>query len=47
LPDTIKFILVLGVLAGVIYGGALALASFPPEQSEIIKPLPHEKLRQK
>jgi len=47
LPDTLKFILVLGVLAGVIYGGVVALASFPPEQSEIIKPLPHEKLRQK
>ena len=47
LPDTIKFLLVLGVLAGVIYGGVVALATFPPEQSEIIKPLPHEKLRQK
>ena len=46
MPDTIKFLLVLGVIAGVIYGGALALASFPPEQMEITKPLPHEKLRQ-
>ena len=47
LPDTIKFLLVLGILAGVVYGGVVALATFPPEQSEIIKPLPHEKLRQK
>ncbi len=47
MPDTIKFILVLGILAGVIYGGVVALATFPPEQNEIIKPLPHEKLRQK
>ena len=46
MPDTIKFLLVLGVIAGAIYGGALALASFPPEQTEITKPLPHEKLRQ-
>jgi hypothetical protein len=45
LPDTVRFLLVVGVIAGLIYGGALALASFPPEQTEIIKPLPHEKLR--
>ena len=47
MPDTIKFLLVLGIIAAVIYGGALALASFPPEQTEITKPLPHEKLRQR
>jgi hypothetical protein len=44
-PDTLKFLIVIGVIGGLIYGGALALASFPPEQTEIIKPLPHEKLR--
>jgi hypothetical protein len=44
-PDTLKFLIVVGAIAGIIYGGALALASFPPEQTEIIKPLPHEKLR--
>lgn len=44
-PDTIKFLFVVGAIIGAIYGGALALSSFPPEQSEIIKPLPHEKLR--
>lgn len=44
-PDTLRFLFVIGIIMGVIYGGALALASFPPEQSEIIKPLPHEKLR--
>jgi hypothetical protein len=46
-PDTIKFLFVAGLIAGAVYGTALALASFPPEQSEIIKPLAHEKLRQK
>jgi hypothetical protein len=46
MPDTIKFLLVVGVIAGAIYGGALALASFPPEQDQIVKVLPHEKLRQ-
>jgi hypothetical protein len=44
-PDTLRFMLVVGIIAGLVYGGALALSSFPPEQTEIIKPLPHEKLR--
>jgi hypothetical protein len=44
-PDTLRFLFVVVAIAGAIYGGALTLASFPPEQSEIIKPLPHEKLR--
>ncbi len=46
MPDTFKFIFVIGLIAGCVYGAALALASFPPEPSEIIKSLPHEKLRQ-
>jgi hypothetical protein len=44
-PDTLRFLFIVGIIVGVVYGGALALSSFPPEQSEIIKPLPHEKLR--
>ena len=47
MPDTIKFLLVLGCLGGAIYGGAWALAHFPPEQTEIVKPLSSEKLRAK
>ena len=47
MPDTIKFILVLLIIAGAVYGGAWALAHFPPEQTEIVKPLSSEKLRQK
>ena len=47
MPDTIKFALVLALIAGVIYGAAFALASFPPEQTEITRPLPHVKLRGK
>jgi hypothetical protein len=46
MPDTIKFLFVIAVIAGLVYGGAFALASFPPEQTEITKSLPHEKLRQ-
>lgn len=47
MPDTFKFIVVLAVIGAVIYGAALALASFPPEQTEITRPLPHVKLRGK
>jgi hypothetical protein len=46
IPDTVKFFLVLGVIAGFAYGSVWGLAHFPPEQAEIIKALPHEKLRQ-
>ena len=45
-PDSLRFLLILACLAGAVYGGAWALANFPPEPSEIVKPLPHEKLRQ-
>ncbi len=47
MPDTIKFLLVVLCLGGAVYGGAWALAHFPPEQSEIVKPLSSEKLRAK
>lgn len=47
MPDTVKFVLVLAVLGGSIYGGAWALSHFPPQQTEIVKALPSEKLRAK
>lgn len=47
MPDTLKFLIVLLCLGGAIYGGAWALATFPPEQAEVVKPLSAEKLRQK
>ena len=43
MPDTVKFVLVLAFLGGAIYGSAWALSHFPPEQTEIVKPLPSEK----
>jgi hypothetical protein len=46
MPDTVKFLLVILCLGGAIYGGAWALAHFPPEQTEVVKPLSTEKLRQ-
>lgn len=47
MPDTVKFLLVLMVLGGAVYGGVWALAHFPPEQAEIVKALPAEKLHAK
>jgi hypothetical protein len=46
IPDTVRFVFVVAALAGAVYGGAYALATYPPEQTEVIKSLPHEKLRQ-
>ncbi len=46
IPDTVKFILVVGAIAASIYGGAYGLAHFPPEQSEIVRPVFSEALKQ-
>lgn len=46
IPDTVKFLLAVALIAGAGYGAVVALAHFPPEPTEITKPLPHEKLRQ-
>ena len=45
-PDTVKFLFAIGLVAGMAFGAVWGLASFPPEQSEVVKALPHEKLRQ-
>ena len=47
MPDTVKFVVYIALVAGVIYGAAYALASFPPQQTEITRPLEHVKLRGK
>jgi hypothetical protein len=46
-PDSLRFLFAVLILAGVVYGTVWGLANFPPEQSEVVKSLPHEKLRQK
>ena len=46
MPDSLRFLLIIACLAAAVYGTAWGLANFPPEQSEIVKPLPHEKIRQ-
>jgi hypothetical protein len=45
-PDTVRFLLIIACLAGAVYGAAWGLANYPPEQTEIVKSLPHEKIRQ-
>ena len=45
-PDTVKFLFVVALLAGAMFGTVWGLASFPPEQADIIRALPSEKLRQ-
>lgn len=45
MPDTVKLVLVLAGLGSALYGGLWALANVPPEQTEIVRPLPVEKLR--
>jgi hypothetical protein len=46
IPDTLKILLVLGLIAGTAYGSVWGLATFPPEPAEVQKALPHDKLRQ-
>jgi hypothetical protein len=46
IPDTVKLILVVGCIAGAAYGAVWGLATFPPEQTEVVRALPHDKLRQ-
>jgi hypothetical protein len=46
IPDTVKLLFVIVLIIGTAYGAVWGLATFPPEQSDIVKSLPHEKLRQ-
>jgi hypothetical protein len=45
-PDTVKFLFAVCLVAGAAFGAVWGLATFPPEQAEVVKALPHEKLRQ-
>jgi hypothetical protein len=46
IPDTIRFLFIVALIVGGIIGGAYGLATFPPEQTEVIRSLPHDRLRQ-
>jgi hypothetical protein len=46
MPDSLRFLLIIACLGGAVYGVAWALSTFPPEQTDVVKALPHERLRQ-
>jgi hypothetical protein len=45
-PDSLRFLVAVGILAGLVYGAGWALSSFPPEPQPTVKALASEKLRQ-
>ena len=42
-PDSLRFVLIVACLGGVGYGEIWALANYPPEKTEIVKPVPNVK----
>jgi hypothetical protein len=46
LPESLRLLVILALVAGAIYGGLWALSTFPPEQNDIVKELPSDKLKQ-
>lgn len=45
MPDSLRFLVILILLGGLGYGSVWALAHFPPEQTEIVKPLASDRLK--
>ena len=46
MPSLIRFVVLIAVVAGAAWGGMFALAEFfEPEQREITKTIPNERLR--
>lgn len=46
MPSLFRFLLVIGVLGGVVFGGLYALATyFEPQPEEVSKPVPGVKVR--
>jgi hypothetical protein len=46
IPDTLKFLLIIGAIVASVYGSAYGLSQFPPEQSDIVRPVFSEALKQ-
>lgn len=45
MPFILRFLLIILVLAGVGYAAMWWLATYPPEQEQIVKPVSNEALR--
>ncbi len=43
MPDSLRFLLILAVLAGLGYAAAWYLSSFPPDPQQVVKTLPHDR----
>ncbi len=45
MPSLIRFLIVLGILAGIVFGGMIALVTFvQPERREITQTIPPQRL---
>jgi hypothetical protein len=46
MPSLLRFLFVLGVIGGIVFGGLFFLAHvFEPEQREVTQPLPNVKVK--
>ena len=43
MPDSLRFLLIIAVLTGLAYGAAWYLSSFPPQPTQVVKTLPHDR----
>lgn len=44
MPGSLRFLLILICLSGLVYGGFYALATIKPEQNTVVKTVPTERL---
>ncbi len=45
MPDSLRYLIILGLAGGIIYGGAWWLSQKPPGQQEVVKHLSNDKLQ--
>ncbi|HFC04764.1 MAG TPA: histidine kinase [Rhizobiales bacterium] len=45
MPDSLRYLIILAVLGGIVYGGAWWLAKSPPGPVEIEKSISNDRLR--
>lgn len=44
MPDSLRFLLILACLFGLTYGTIYVLATMEPEQGEVVRQIPNERL---